>query len=288
MARHPESPPRPFLKWAGGKRQLLPALTGAVAAAGPFRHYHEPFLGGGALYFALARAGRLPAGSYLSDLNQPLIETYLAVRDEVDGLIQLLHEHKRRHSEDYFYRVRSESPATPIARAARILYLNRTCYNGLYRENSKGQFNTPFGRYKDPVICDTENLRAVSEFLQDTELACVDFSSVLERAEPNDLVYFDPPYVPLSRTANFTAYSREGFGPKDQERLAQTFAALARHGVKVVLSNSMTDSTRALYEGFPITAVMATRRVNSRAERRGAIPEAIVTSFPLSETLRLL
>jgi DNA adenine methylase len=281
MAHCADPAPRPFLKWVGGKRQLLPELLRAVASAGRFRRYHEPFVGGGALFFALAGRGLLPARCYLADANPNLIDTYRAVRDEVDAVIAILHRHRRRHSEAYFYRVRAERPSSLAERAARIIYLNRTCYNGLYRENRRGQFNAPFGRYQNPTICDEENLRAASATLAHAELAVQDFAAVLRQARRGDLVYFDPPYHPLSTTARFTAYSRGGFGVDAQQRLAEVFAQLVRRGVKVILSNSMTDFTRGLYAGYPTREVLAARMVNSRADRRGKVSEALITSFPL-------
>ena len=279
--------PRPFLKWVGGKRQLLRHLLQAIEAAGPFEHYHEPFLGGGALFFALARDGRLKGRSYLSDVNQNLIDTWRGVRDDAGRVIELLNEHKRRHNEAYYYELRARSPRTLASKAARIIYLNKTCYNGLYRENSKGQFNAPFGRYKNPSICDEENLIAVSHTLQEVDLDVRDFTGVLDHAAAGDLVYFDPPYSPISKTAQFTSYSRGGFDAAAQERLAEVFATLDGRRVKVILSNSMTPFVKRLYKGFHIREVMATRSVNSRAERRGAIPEALVTNFSI-DTYTLL
>ena len=281
MGRFSEPPPRPFLKWVGGKRQLLPELLKAVEAAGSFRHYHEPFLGGGALFFSLARSGHIKAQSFLSDANKNLIDAYLGVRDHSQTVIELLEAHKRAHGEAHFYEVRAGVPRSLAKRAARIIYLNKTCYNGLYRENSKGRFNAPFGRYKNPLICDHENLLAVSKTLQDVDLAVRDFSDVLQLAEPGDLVYFDPPYNPVSKTAAFTAYFRGGFGADAQHRLAEVCAELAARGVKVILSNSMTDFTQSLYKEFHIKPVAATRMVNSRADRRGKVSEALITSFPM-------
>lgn len=281
MVRRTEPPPHPFLKWAGGKRQLLPQLLQAVDAAGPYRCYHEPFLGGGALFFALAQAGRLHGGSHLSDINDNLISTYRGIRDELDRVIELLKHHERHHDEAYFYRIRAEAPEDLAERSARVIYLNKTCFNGLYRENSKGQFNTPFGRNKNPLICDIENLTAVSRAMEDTGLEAEAFTAVLARAEPGDLVYFDPPYRPVSNTAKFTSYSKEGFDEAAQRALARAFAALAERGVKVILSNSMSHFLQAQYRDFHVYEVQARRAVNSRADRRGHVTEAIVTSFPV-------
>ena len=168
-------PPRPFLKWPGGKRQLLPELLKAIGAAGTFAHYHEPFLGGGALVFALARTERLNQTAYISDVNPNLIDAYLGVRDDVDGVIAHLKEHAQQHCEDSYYTVRAQSPRTLIRRAARVIYLNKTCFNGLYRENSKGKFNSPFGRYKNPTICDEPNLRSVASMLQSVDIGARGF-----------------------------------------------------------------------------------------------------------------
>jgi DNA adenine methylase len=269
--------PRPFLKWAGGKGQLLPELLRRVGNAGPFGSYHEPFVGGGALFFELSRLGVLEGrGARLADVNPNLIETYRGVRDGVDTVIALLEQHRTGHEKDYYYAVRASEPPDAPARAARIIYLNRTCFNGLYRENSKGRFNVPMGRYRNPQICDEPVLRAASDALAGVDLAVAPFESVLERAAPGDLVYLDPPYHPVSDTASFTAYARDGFGQAEQERLAEVCRALDARGVRFILSNSDTDFTRALYRGFRTLSVSARRSVNSRADRRGGVGELIV------------
>jgi len=272
--------PRPFLKWVGGKGQLLPKLLERVDAASPFGRYHEPFVGGGALFFEMQRSDRLPrAKAYLSDNNDRLIETYAGVQSEVDRLITLLEKHRDRHSEEYFYEVRAKVPRDPLARAARIIFLNKTCYNGLYRENRKGQFNAPFGRYKNPAICDADNLRAVAGALKHAKLECRHFDTVGEHVKRGDLVYFDPPYHPVSKTASFTGYDKGGFGEDSQRLLAKDFADLSARGVMVLLSNSMTDLVRELYRDFTIEEVFARRNVNSRADRRGPVPEALIRNF---------
>lgn len=281
MNKRKYPPPHPFLKWVGGKRQLIPDLLEAVEAAGAFRRYHEPFLGGGALFFALARAGRLRGTSFLSDVNHNLIDAYLAVRDDARGLIRQLERHKSRHTEEHFYDVRATVPRTLTKRAARVIYLNKTCFNGLYRENSKGKFNTPFGRYVNPGIVDERNLLVVSDTLRRVKLEAREFASVLARARRGDLVYFDPPYIPINKTADFTAYSKGGFGIEGQRQLADVFARLAHRGVNVMLSNSMTEITVDLYDAFFINEVFANRSINSRADRRGKVSEALITSFPV-------
>lgn len=282
MSSFREPPPRPFLKWVGGKRQLVPELLKVVEAAKPYRRYHEPFFGGGALFFALARTGQLTGKPRVSDVNKNLIEAYLAVRDDVETVVKLLREHKARHCESYYYEVRSNVPRALTKKAARLIYLNRTCFNGLYRENSKGKFNAPLGRYKNPTICDEENLRAVSKTLAGISIEACSFASVLTFAKRGDLVYFDPPYQPISETAFFTAYSKKGFSETAQKELAEAFARLANRGVKVILSNSITDFTVELYnKSYFVYQVFANRFVNSKADRRGKIPEALITSFPL-------
>ena len=270
---------RPFLKWAGGKRQLLPELVERVERLGRFRAYHEPFVGGGALFFALRTRGLIDDGVYLSDVNARLIEAYQGVATHVDEVIGLLRAHADRHSTEHYYATRTDDPATLPERAARLIYLNRTCYNGLYRENSRGQFNVPMGRYANPTICDEPTLRAASLALRTADLSVRPFDRVVEAARPGDLVYFDPPYVPLTTTASFTAYARDGFSMTDQARLADVFATLADRGVHVMLSNSKTDEVMGLFARFRIDTVRAARAVNSRADRRGKVDEVVVTSF---------
>lgn len=274
------APPRPFLKWAGGKGQLLDELMVRVDKAGQFERYHEPFIGGGALFFHLCRLGRLGRKqAYLSDSNERLIEAYIAVRDHAEDVIGLLRQHAAAHGHDYYYEVRARVPKTVPERAARIIYLNRTCFNGLYRENSRGEFNVPIGKYANPTICDAENLRAVSAALKKAHIESRPFDTVLDHAQPGDFVYFDPPYHPVSKTSSFTKYAKDDFSEEDQRRLAGVFAKLAENRVKVLLSNSMTPLVQSLYKSFRIDEIFATRAVNSRADRRGKISEALVRSF---------
>ncbi len=240
--------------------------------------YHEPFIGGGALFFALAGQGRV-AGAILSDANSSLIDVYLALRDDVEAVIAVLrgHVYERAH----YYRVRALDPGelSLAERAARVIYLNKTCYNGLYRENRRGEFNVPFGRYKNPTICDEPNLRAAARVLQGVDIARRRFDTVLDYAKAGDFVYFDPPYHPLSATANFTAYDRRGFGPDDQRQLRDVFAALGERGVRAMLSNSDTPFIRELYDGFAIDRVFVARAVNSKASGRGKVAEVIVGNY---------
>lgn len=277
-----EAPPaRPFIKWAGGKGQLLPELSRRLPAH--FRRYHEPFVGGAALFFHLYGTERLKGGAVLSDYNPELILCYQIIRDDVESLIEALGVHERNHSQEYFLEVRSWDRQPnfmqrhPVERVARTIFVNRTCYNGLYRLNRKGQFNAPFGHYKNPLICDPENLRAVSRALTHVELRNGDFADVLTQAEPGDLVYFDPPYVPVSATASFTHYTGQTFGEAAQRRLAEVFFALAERGVFAMLSNSYTPLVRELYVGKAAThdIVLASRKINCDGLKRGHVEELI-------------
>ena len=260
---------RPFLKWVGGKGQLLDQFRPLLPQR--FGRYFEPFVGGAALFFALN-----PDQSALTDINAELINCYLAVRDNVEALISSLANHK--YDKDHYYLVREIDPATlsTADRAARTIFLNRAGFNGLYRVNHGGRFNVPFGRYTNPVICNAKNLRACSIALRRTELTVRDFSSVVDYAKSGDFVYFDPPYAPVSATSSFTSYIPGGFGWKDQERLAAAFRALDNKGVYVMLSNSDVDEVRKLYRGYEIDGVTATRNINSKGSSRGRIGEIVV------------
>ncbi len=270
--------PRPFLKWAGGKTALLEVLLSA--APREFHVYYEPFLGGGALFFALYRQGRIRQ-AVLGDINRELIDAYRALQTDVEAVIRVLDQYP--YSEAFYYTLREVDPwSLPLAeRVARMIYLNKTCYNGLYRVNRAGKFNVPFGRYKNPNYKDFANLRAVARALQHARLVCASFEEVVADAQAGDFVYFDPPYHPLSRTARFTEYARGGFGREDQEKLAEVFRELASRGVWVMLSNSDTPFIRELYRDFTITRVRAPRFINSNPARRGPQTEVLVTSYPV-------
>lgn len=213
------------------------------------------------------------------DLNAQLIEGYHVIRDNVDELITALKIH--RNEPDYFYEIRTQNPLDlqPAERAARFIFLNRTCYNGLYRVNRQGQFNVPFGRYKNPTICDEPGLRAASAALQNAHLEVADFEIVLNLAEPGDLIYFDPPYAPLSLTSSFTSYTSNGFSSDDQRRLATTYRTLDSRGCLLMLSNSSAPLIYNLYSGFYIHAISARRVINSKPDGRGAITELLITNF---------
>jgi DNA adenine methylase len=284
----PRVPARPFLKWAGGKGQLLPELTRLMPAS--FARYHEPFVGGGAFFFSLWSGGRLARGATLSDYNADLIACYRTVRDHARELIERLLEHKAHaHEREYFYAIRGwdRQPGfeerSAVEQAARMIFLNRTCYNGLYRLNNKGKFNAPFGHYKNPLIVDVENMHEVSRALQDVELRVGDFADVLDHARPGDFVYFDPPYAPTSATASFTHYTGGGFGESEQRRLARVFRQLAEGGCHVMLSNSSTELTRELFgdQAFPglrAETVRASRKINCDGAKRGYVDELIAWS----------
>lgn len=286
VAQARNATPTPFVKWAGGKTQLL-AQYQAHMPHEVQGQYIEPFVGGGALFFWLTKQGALKDTVVLNDLNKELMNCYVAIRDDVQAVIEALREHeKHRLNKDHFYRVRNwdrdpgfHSHHDEVERAARTIYLNHTCYNGLYRVNSRGQFNVPFGKYDNPRVLDVENLRAVSQALQSVELTNQDFAMVLDWAKPGDFVYFDPPYQPLSETSNFTSYTKESFDLWDQERLADVFRALAKRGCRVALSNSHSDTIRQLYDGFRQEIVQATRAISSQGDGRGAIPELLILSY---------
>ena len=267
----------PFLKWAGGKRQLLAHIEALLPER--IDTYFEPFLGGAAVFFRLAASGRFRR-AVLADANPELVNCYRAIRDDVDGVIGELR--KFRNERALYYRVRRRDPATlsPAARAARLIYLNRCGYNGLYRVNSKGQFNVPFGRYRRPVICDEPRLRAAAAALRNVKIVCGDFATTLENAGPRDFAYLDPPYVPLSATASFTAYAKRDFGNDDQERLAAVLRAFGARKIPALLSNSDCRITRDLYQGFEdIQRVPARRAINSVGHARGPVDELLVRSF---------
>ena len=265
--------PRPFLKWAGGKNKLIQQYIPYFPKK--FKTYYEPFLGGGAIFFYLN-----PQLAVLTDINAELVNTYRCVKNNVEELILLLKEHQLKHSKEYYYGVRQGNGITPIEKAARLIYLNKTCFNGLYRENSKGEFNVPIGKYKNPKICNPVLLRSVSAALQPTQIDVRPFEDILKYASSSDdFVYFDPPYYPLSPTSNFTAYSRYSFSKDDQIRLKKVFAELAEREVKVMLSNSDSQFIRELYGDFNIHSISASRLINSNAMKRGKITEVLITSY---------
>ncbi len=275
----------PFLKWAGGKWRLAPVIAGAIAGL-PVQRYLEPFLGGGGMFFGLRRRG-LAAPAVLNDADPALMLTFRQVRDAPGAVIAALERlaseylaagHAERAA--LYYRVRASEPDDEAEQAARLIFLNRTCYNGLYRLNRRGQFNVPHGRYARPLICDAEKLRACSEALRSADLRCGDFAEVCELAGPGDFVYLDPPYVPLSATSNFTAYTGDRFGPAEQARLARAVRELAGRGAWFALSNSALPEVEELYRGFSFRTVTMPRAINSRPSLRAPVAEYLVTNLP--------
>jgi DNA adenine methylase len=280
----PDIVARPFVKWAGGKRQLLPELLSRVPEN--FHRYHEPFVGGGALFFALSHLGRLASQrARLADINTDLINAYQVVRDRVETLIVLLSQF--HNEESFYYEVRAQDPRNldPVARAARLLYLNKTCFNGLFRENRQGRFNVPFGHYRDPQFLRENDLRAASRALRGVAIEQAGFEELLTEVKPGDFVYCDPPYAPVSRTAAFVSYSAGGFDRAAQARLADVVRKLADRGASVLLSNSAVPLTRELYQDFHLEEVQAARAINSRGDRRGKVAELLVAAGPLSQKL---
>jgi len=272
----------PFLKWAGGKTQLLAELERHVPR---FKRYFEPFFGGGALFFHLSSRGS-PITAILSDANAELVNAYNSVKSDVNRVIACLELHDRGYRkcpERYYYALRKSTPATNAERAARLIALNKTCYNGLYRVNRNGEFNVPMGRYKDPVICDKALLRAVSAALNqsDVHLLACDYKESLKTAQDGDFVYMDPPFVPISATASFVDYTAGGFGEEDQKELAETFRDLDSRGCKILLSNSDTRLTRMLYSDFPKSSVSVTRAISCKGSTRRGYSELLVRNYTL-------
>ncbi len=273
---------RPFLKWAGGKQQLLAQYEPHFPPK--IERYQEPFVGGGAVFFHLWNQRRIPAEAFLFDHNAELVNVYRVVRDCAEALIEQLTIHQTNHSKDYFYRLRGldrhpDFGLDAVSAAARTIYLNRTCYNGLYRVNSRGEFNVPLGSYKNPDVVRANVLRAASAALRGVAIEQADFHSIVARGQRGDFIYFDPPYDPLSPTANFTGYTAAAFGEADQRQLAAVFSALTEKGCLCMLSNSRTPLILELYRDFRIETVQAARAINANASRRGPVDEALVLNY---------
>jgi len=274
----------PFLKWAGGKRRLARHL--AALCPERIERYVEPFLGSGALFLYLAQT-RQGFPALLSDSNAELVNVYRCVRDSVEELAQALEEHERkyyRNPEKHYYHVRDEFRSQDrIERAARMMFLNKTCYNGLYRVNRAGRFNVPHGTYVRPAICNKDALLSASEILNRTGVSIrrADYGTAVSTCRPGDLVYLDPPYLPLTKTANFTDYTSESFGYDDHVALAKEFQRLSDLGCAVVLSNSNSVRIKRLYEGFAIQTVGVSRSINCNANRRTGQSELVVTNAPV-------
>lgn len=274
--------PKPFVKWVGGKRQLLKQFR-LMNLYPPEKfnfktgRYFEPFVGGGAVFFDL-----LPEKGLLSDMNRELVVTYNVIKNQVEKLVHDLKKHKA--NKEYYLKIRSQDPNTldDVSVASRFIYLNRTGFNGLYRVNSKGGFNVPFGKNKNPLICDEDNLKKVSKALQGIEIKHQDYKEVLKKAKKGDFVYFDPPYYPLSKTASFTSYVKESFLDKEQIELRDTFLELTKRGCFVMLSNSDAPFINKIYSGYKgvrINKVQAGRAINSKGSGRGKVTEVLITNY---------
>ena len=294
---------KPFLKWAGGKGQLIDQIAPYLPSAfgkGKIKKYFEPFLGGGALFFWLAEQYEFEI-AYLYEINPAVNICYQVIKKDIKNLVKELNQLESEYlsssekaREKFFYEKREEfnrflrrkAVNSLVRRTALLIFLNKTCFNGLYRVNSKGEFNVPFGRYKNPAICNEDNLYAVNELLQKTEIVCGDFALCLENADNESFVYFDPPYRPISATASFTSYSKDTFDDAEQKRLRKVFGDLDKNDACVMLSNSDPKNIDPqdnffddLYRGYHIERLTATRLINCNAERRGVITEILVMNY---------
>jgi DNA adenine methylase len=268
-----------LIKWAGGKKQLISQFE-------PFfpkeiNRYFEPFVGGGTIAFYLLKTHPEITKIFLSDVNEELIATYNVVRVDVESLLSLLKEYKSKHTKEFYYTIRSQDTKqlTPLQIAARFIYLNKTCFNGLYRVNSKGQFNVPIGNYKNPLICDERSLREIADMLQKDDVKVAQFYESVKSAKKGDFIYFDPPYYPLDAKKSFTSYTKNNFLEKEQIKLAETFKELDKRGCRVMLSNSDTTFIKKLYKDYKIHFVQATRMINCDATKRGKINEVVITNY---------
>ncbi|MCE9652524.1 MAG: DNA adenine methylase [Nitrosarchaeum sp.] len=275
--------PKPFVKWAGGKRQLIPILTQNLPES--FGTYYEPFLGGGALLFTIL-TGKNGQKCSISDLNSDLVLAYTTIRDKIDALITSLKNHEKNYQKDsqsYYYSVRENNPKNEIEKTSRLIFLNRTCFNGLYRVNSKGKFNVPLGKYSNPNIVNEDNLYAVNRILQSNRISikCRDFEAVLRDAKKGDLVYFDPPYQPVSTTANFTSYTTKNFTYNDLTRLAELCLKLDSKGCNVLLSNSNSKEVVDIFSKNPwkILKINANRSINSNSKKRTGHFELLIKNY---------
>jgi len=274
---------QPFVKWVGGKRGLLEQILPLFPKK--FNSYYEPFVGGGAVFFELFAKGVLEGKEVvLSDINSELINAYNIIKNNPYELISNLENYKNKHSKEFYYQIReldrqkNYNNLSDLEKATRFIYLNKTCFNGLYRVNKKGYFNTPIGSYKNPNIADRDTILSASEALQNVTIKQQSFKDVLKFAKKDDLVYFDPPYYPLNETSNFTSYDSNCFLKDEQFELFEIFEKLSNKGVKVVLSNSDTKFIKGLYKGYDIQIVNANRFINSKSSGRGKITEVLIRS----------
>jgi len=273
---------RPFVKWVGGKRQLINQFKNlGLLSPKDFdfenNKYFEPFIGGGAVFFEI-----LPKNSIISDMNIELIKTYQTIKDNVEKLIDSLKKHK--NNKEYFLEIRRKSitELDDLSIASRFIYLNKTAFNGMFRVNSRGEYNVPYGKYSNPLICDEDNLLNVSSVLQNVEIYHRDYSEVKKFAQKGDFIYFDPPYYPLNKTSSFTSYTKEGFLESTQVELRNIFEELSSKGCYVLLSNSDTDFIRNIYKDIKnvnIQQVFAGRAINSDSSKRGKITELVISNY---------
>jgi DNA adenine methylase len=302
-----EKTTKPFIKWAGGKTQLLPQFELKFPdelKLGTIKNYYEPFLGGGAVYFHIAQKYNIE-NSILFDINEELILVYKVIKEDPSTLIEFIDNYKKKYhllnekdQEDFFYEIRNSYNSNRfninhkkfsenwIPRAAQMIFLNKTCFNGLFRLNSKGEFNVPFGRYKNPQFYENDNILKISKLLQHTELFVSDFSDLENFVSNNSFIYFDPPYRPISKTASFTSYSKNDFNDEDQIRLSKIFKNLDKKDVKLMLSNSDPKNVNpndnffeTHYKNYNIQRVSASRMINCNGEKRGKINELIITNY---------
>lgn len=282
--------PYPFVKWAGGKRQLISQMKKFFP--NNFNNYIEPFVGGGAVFFHLFKNNRIKNKVILIDINKDLINCYKVIKNDVESLIEelMIHE-KDKMNKKYYYKIRSldrdpieYNKLSNVEKAARIIYMNRVCFNGLYRVNSKGQFNVPFGRYKNPTVCDQENLRVVSKALKNVVLVHGSYEECLNYIEKNDFIYLDPPYHPKSGSSSFTSYTKEDFQKQSQIELHKLFQKLSKKKCFLMLSNSYTDFIKDLYKDYILKTLKAKRAINSDAEKRGKIKEILILNYDMHKS----
>ena len=268
----------PIVKWAGGKGRLLSQYEPYLPTQ--FKRYFEPFAGGAAVFFWLRNERGRKFSATLNDSNEELINCYQVVQTQPEPLLERLREMAGRHSQDYYYQVRAERPEQSLERAARLIYLNKTCYNGLYRVNASGGFNVPIGRYQDPSIVQEDKIRAAHSALQGVQLWNKGFDEAALSARKGDFVYFDPPYQPLTSTSNFTSYTKDQFGMEQQCHLAEVFKQLVKRGCHVLLSNSDSELIRNLYRDYQQVEIQAPRFINSKAAGRSSIAELLILANP--------
>lgn len=266
----------PFLKWAGGKTRLIPEIKGFVPET--INNFIEPFVGAGSVFLSIK-----PEKAIINDLNKDLIICYETIRDNVGELIKELSKLSSKNNKEDFIKIRNLDrdkekfkKQTDVQRAARIIYLNKTCFNGLYRVNSKNEFNVPFGNYKNPKILDEHNLREISEYLKSVTIYCCDFEKIIGMAKPGDFVYLDPPYQPITKTSSFTSYTKDGFSDSDQIRLKNAIDKLKENNIKFLLSNSCCDFIKELYSGYNIKEIPLRRLISASGDSRNIVKEVLI------------